>query len=63
VGCPVPGEWPVRLFPNTERVELRIEVTRTRRWTYGYGDPEWVRVMTDDALAALAAEVVDGLTP
>jgi hypothetical protein len=42
---------------------FRSEVTRTRRWIYGYGDPEWVRVMTDDALAALASEVVDGLTP
>lgn len=42
---------------------FRSEVTRTRRWIYGYGDTEWVRVMTDDALAALAVEVVDGLTP
>ena len=41
---------------------FRSEVTRTRRWIYGYGNPEWVRVMTDVAFAALAAEVVDGLT-
>lgn len=40
---------------------FRVEVTRTRHWIRGYGEPAWVEVLTDDALAEVAAEVVEGL--
>jgi Nucleotidyl transferase AbiEii toxin, Type IV TA system len=42
---------------------FRIDVTRTRRWIHGYGEPAWTQLMTDDALADLAIEVIEGLTP
>jgi hypothetical protein len=40
---------------------FRTDVTRTRHWIQGFGEPRWAAVMTDDALAALATEVIDGL--
>jgi hypothetical protein len=41
---------------------FRTDVTRTRRWIHGYGEPAWTQLMTDDALADLATEVIEGLT-
>jgi hypothetical protein len=41
---------------------FRVDVTRTRRWIRGYGDPAWAELLTDDALAGVALEVVEGLT-
>jgi hypothetical protein len=41
---------------------FRTDVTRIRRWIHGYGEPGWTRLMTDDALADLATEVIEGLT-
>jgi hypothetical protein len=42
---------------------FRSDVTRTRRYIHGYGEPAWVDVMTDDALGQLATELVEGLAP
>jgi hypothetical protein len=41
---------------------FRTDVTRTRRWIHGYGEPGWTRLMTDDALADLATQIIEGLT-
>jgi hypothetical protein len=41
---------------------FRIDVTRTRRWIHGYGEPGWTHLMTDDVLGDLATEVIEGLT-
>jgi hypothetical protein len=41
---------------------FRTDVTRTRRWIHGYGEPAWTRLMTDDTLADLATEFIEGLT-
>ncbi len=40
---------------------FRSDVTRTRRWIHGFADPRWAAVMTDDALASAATELIDGL--
>jgi Nucleotidyl transferase AbiEii toxin, Type IV TA system len=40
---------------------FRIDVTRTRHWIRGYGEPAWVEVLTDDALSDVGAELVNGL--
>lgn len=40
---------------------FRVHVTRTRHWIRGYGEAAWVEVLTDNALAEVAAEVVEGL--
>jgi Nucleotidyl transferase AbiEii toxin, Type IV TA system len=41
---------------------FRTDVTRTRRWIHGYGEPVWTQLMTDDALADLATEIIVGIT-
>jgi hypothetical protein len=40
---------------------FRVAVTRTRHWIHGYGDPTWVEVLTDNALADVATQVIEGL--
>jgi hypothetical protein len=41
---------------------FRSDATRTRRWINAYGDPAWIPMMNDEALAGVAAVVIDGLT-
>jgi hypothetical protein len=40
---------------------FRSDVTRTRHWIQGFGDPRWAAVMTDNALVSAATELIDGL--
>ncbi|MGH9918252.1 MAG: nucleotidyl transferase AbiEii/AbiGii toxin family protein [Nitrososphaerales archaeon] len=40
---------------------FRTDVTRTRRWVQGYGEPLWIQRMTDAALVGLATELIDSL--
>lgn len=38
---------------------FRAEATRTRRWVRGYGDPAWVRELTDEAMEDAASALID----